>query len=59
MATIQIINLLEDGCAVVVVDSAGAERTARVCERIQYARNGPSITRVLAQDIARPHAGER
>jgi hypothetical protein len=35
MATIQIINLLEDGCAVVVVDSAGAERTARVCERIQ------------------------
>ena len=39
----QILNLLDGDCTVVVIDSAGAERTARVCENVGYARmSGPS-----------------
>jgi len=36
--TRQISKLLEDNCTVVVIDSAGAERTARVCEKAGYTR---------------------
>jgi hypothetical protein len=36
--TRQVISLLEGGCTVVIVDSAGAERTARICEKIGYTR---------------------
>jgi hypothetical protein len=31
-----VLDLIENGCTVVVVDSAGAERTARVCKAIGY-----------------------
>lgn len=30
------LSLLKDGCTIVVVDSAGCERTARLCESIGY-----------------------
>ncbi len=43
MVTAEIINLLKDGCTVVIVDSAGAERTARVCEKIEYTRNERAV----------------
>ena len=33
-----VLDLIENGNTVVVVDSAGAERTARVCEAIGYER---------------------
>lgn len=36
--TRHVLNLIETGNTVVVVDSAGAERTARVCEAIGYER---------------------
>jgi hypothetical protein len=32
----EVLDLLEGGCTVTVVDSAGAERTARVCEKMRY-----------------------
>jgi hypothetical protein len=34
----RVLDLIENGSTVVVVDSAGAERTARVCEAIGYKR---------------------
>jgi hypothetical protein len=36
--TRQVMGLLEAGHTVVIIDSAGAERTARVCEKIGYTR---------------------
>lgn len=41
--TRQIIKLLEGSCTVVVVDSAGAERTARVCEKAGYTRMNRAV----------------
>lgn len=39
-------DLLAAGATVVLVDSAGAERTARVCERLRYERLDSSAERV-------------
>jgi len=36
--TSHVLQLVEKGCTVVVVDSAGCERTARICEAIGYKR---------------------
>ncbi len=38
--THDVLNLIASGSTVVLVDSAGAERTARVCEAIGYKRIG-------------------
>lgn len=35
-AAVTVLKLLEAGHTVIVVDSAGAERTARVCEAVGY-----------------------